>query len=83
MSLHTWHCQGPHKPSSCATFTLNSHWTEFPQAKKSFVYVCRVPWQCPTLCDTVDDGLPGFSVRKGDSPGKNTGAKPELVAIPF
>ena len=26
MSLHTWSHQGPHKPSSCATFTLNSHW---------------------------------------------------------
>ena len=25
MSLHTWHHQGPHKPSSCATFTLSSH----------------------------------------------------------
>ena len=26
MSLNTWHRQGPRKPSSCATFTLNSHW---------------------------------------------------------
>ena len=26
MSLHSWHCQGPLKPSSCATFMLNSHW---------------------------------------------------------
>ena len=25
MSLHTWRHQGPHKPSSCTTFTLNSH----------------------------------------------------------
>ena len=27
MSLHTWHHQGPHKPSSCATFMLSSHWS--------------------------------------------------------
>ena len=34
VSLHTWHCQGPRKPSSCTTFMLNSHWAELPQAKK-------------------------------------------------
>ena len=28
---------------------------------------------CLTLCNTVDCGLPGFSVREGGSPGKNTG----------
>ena len=39
---------------------------------------------CPTLCNLVDCGLPGFSVREGDSSGKNTGAYwPILVAIPF
>ena len=27
---------------------------------------------CPTLCNPVDCGLPGFSVREGVSPGKNT-----------
>ena len=32
MSLHTWHCQGPHKPSSCATYMLNSHGAQWPQA---------------------------------------------------
>ena len=26
MSLHTWGCQGPRKPSSCSTFMLNPHW---------------------------------------------------------
>ena len=25
MSLQTWPCQGPRKPSSCATSTLSSH----------------------------------------------------------
>ena len=39
---------------------------------------------CPTLCDPVDYGLPGFSVKEGGSPGKNTGMYgPALVAIPF
>ena len=36
------------------------------------------------VCDPVDCGLPGFSVREGGSPGRNTGAYwPILVAIPF
>ena len=35
MSLHTWHRRSPHKPSSCATFTLNSQ-------KKSCIYAYRV-----------------------------------------
>ena len=35
MSLHTWHRQGPRKPRSCATFTLNSHWGRAATGKKS------------------------------------------------
>ena len=39
---------------------------------------------CLTLCDPVDCGLPGLSVRVGSSPGKNTGVYwPILVAIFF
>ena len=34
MSLHTRRHQGPLKPSSCATLTLNSHWGGAAQAKK-------------------------------------------------
>ena len=34
MSLYTWHCQGPHNPSSCATFTLSSHWGRAVTGKK-------------------------------------------------
>ena len=35
--------------------------------------VCAKSLQlCPTVCDSIDCSLPGFSVR-GDSPGKNTG----------
>ena len=84
MSLHTWHRQGPHKPSSCATFTLNSHWGRAATVKKILAPMhARLLWLCPTLCDPVDCGLPGFSVR-GYSPGKSTGVYwPILVAIPF
>ena len=34
MSLHTWHCQGPCKSSSCTTFMLNSHWGSADTGKK-------------------------------------------------
>ena len=34
MSLHTWHCQSPCKPSSCTTFMLNSHWGSADTGKK-------------------------------------------------
>ena len=65
--LHTWHCHGPCKPSSCTTFTLNSHWGRAATGKKKKVMsVCTGLLQsCPTLCDSVDCGLPGFSVREG------------------
>ena len=39
---------------------------------------------CLILCNSVDCGLPGFSVREGGSPGKNIGTYwPILVAIPY
>ena len=34
MSLHTWCYQGPHKPSSCAIFALNTHWGRAATDKK-------------------------------------------------
>ena len=37
VSLHTWGHQGPRKPSSCATFTLNSHWGTAAAGKSSLV----------------------------------------------
>jgi len=84
MSLCTWCRQGPHKPNSCATFKLNSHWGT-STSKKSLASMHAGSLQsCLLLCDSVDCGLPGFSVREGGSPGKNTGACwPILVAIPF
>ena len=51
----------------------------------SLVFMCSGSLQlCPILCDTVDCGWPGFSVKEESSPGKNTGVYwPMLVAIPF
>ena len=75
MSLHTQCRQGPCKPSSYTTFTLNSHWGRAATGKISLASMRTGSLQlCLTLCDTVDYGLPGFSVREGGSPGKNTGA---------
>ena len=70
MSLHTWHRQGPHKLSSCTTFMLNFQWGRAAAGKtagkKSLVSMrTGLLWSCPTLCDPVDCGLPGFSVRDG------------------
>ena len=43
MPLHTWRCQGPSKPSRCATFALNSHWGRAATGiKKCWVYAHRV-----------------------------------------
>ena len=40
MSLHTWHRQGPRKPSSCTTFMLNSYWGRAATNKKSLASMC-------------------------------------------
>ena len=40
MFLHTWRHQGPHKPSSCATFMLNSHWDRAAIGKKKVLCLC-------------------------------------------
>ena len=61
-------------PSNCATFTLNSHWGRaVRQNNLASVHAASLR-PCLTLCDPVICGLPGFSVREGSSPGKNTGA---------
>ena len=66
MSLHTWCHQGPLNPSSHATFTLNPHWDRAATGKKRLAPVHMGSLQlCATLCDPVDCGLPGFSVREG------------------
>ena len=63
--LHTWSHQDTHKPSSCITFMLNPHWGRAITIKKSLacMYVGSL-WSCPTLCDSEDCNLPGFSVRE-------------------
>ena len=55
VSLHTWCHQGPHKPSSCSTFTLNSHWGRAATGKKCLASMhAGLLWLCPTLCNLVD-----------------------------
>ena len=84
MSLHTWRCQGPHKPSSCATFMLNSHWGRAATDKKKSLASMRTGLlrSCPTLRSC---GLwPARLLCQGGSPTKNTGVYwPILVALPF
>ena len=68
MSLHTWHRQSPRKPSSCTTFTLNSHSGRAATCKK-VLHLCTQDrfghvWLFATLW-SAECGLPGFCVRKG------------------
>ena len=55
MSLHTWHLQGPCKPSSCTTFMLNPHWGRAATGKKkssvvsSSLQPCGL-WPAKLLC---------------------------------
>ena len=64
MSLHTWRCQGPHKPSSCTSFGLNSPWGRAATGKKNLPSMRAGSLRShPALCGPVDCGLPGFSVR--------------------
>ena len=54
MSLHIWHRQGLHKPSSCATYMLNSHWGRAATGKKSLASMCTGSlWSCPTVCGPI------------------------------
>ena len=74
-----------HKPSSCTTFMLNSHQGRAATGKKRcLASMCAGSlWSCSTLCDLVDCGLPGFSVREEGFPDKNTGVYwPILLAMP-
>ena len=69
MSLNTWRCQGPCKPSNCTTFRLNSSLGQSCHNNNNnkeivFMHVGSLQ-SCLTLCDPVDCGLPSFSVREG------------------
>ena len=85
MPLYTWHHQGARKPSSCATFTLSTHWGGAATGRKSLGSMhTGLLGSCLALCDPVDCGLSGFSVRDRGSPGNDIGACwPIPVAIPF
>ena len=50
MSLDNWHHEGPCKPSSCTTFTLNSHWGKTATGKKKVLYV---HWVASVLSDSM------------------------------
>ena len=74
MSLHIWHHQGPHKPSSSATFILNSRWGRAATGKKK-KKILHLSMHTGSLHDVMnmtfnslypeDCGLPGFSVMEG------------------
>ena len=57
MPLHTRHPQSLHKPSSCTNFTLSSQ-TILTAVRAGSLQLCL------TLCDSVDCGRPGFSVKE-------------------
>ena len=80
MSLHTCRCQGPHKPSSCTTFTLSR---VLLQAKK-FLQLCMQVTLVVSRSLRPCGLWPARLLCQGVSPGKNTGAYwPILVAITF
>ena len=56
------------KCSNYFKIALFSHTTKIMQSchrqKKSCIYACRVIQSCPTLCNPVDCGMSGFSIRE-------------------
>ena len=77
MSLHTWHHQGPCKPSSCANFMLNPHWGRADTGK-------NVLPLCTQGRLGLSNSLQPCGLWPVRLPGKDTGAYwPILVAIPF
>ena len=83
VSLQSWCHQGPCKPRSCATFTLDPYWDRAATGKEvlhlsmqgCFGHVQLFAMLWTVACQTS---------LSGGSPGKNTGVYwPILVAIPF
>ena len=89
MSLHTWRCQGPRKPSRCATFTLNSHWGRTATGiKRCCIYAHRVTLvmagylrPCTVVCQASLSER-GFSRQKYWSVLVNTGCHTFLELLP-
>ena len=77
VSLHTWCHQGPHTPSSCTTFTLNSHWGRVATGKKNSLASMHAGslQSCPTLWTVACQASPsgGFSRQEYWSVLANTG----------
>ena len=84
-SRHTWRRQGPRKPSSCATFTINCHWSRAATGKKmSCIYVHGVALVKSNSLQPYRLWSARLLGQGGGSPGKNTGVNwPILFAIPF
>ena len=82
MSLHIWCCPGSPQAKQLCHLHAQPSLEQSCYGQKSLASTCAGSLQsCPTLCDPVDCGLPGFSV--GGSPGRNTGEYwPTLAAIP-
>ena len=58
---------GSPKSSSCATFTLNSHGGRAATGTKALCLSAQGCFGSVQLCNSVDCGLPGFSVMEGFS----------------
>ena len=60
------HCQKMFRLlHNCPLLTHYQSNAELSQAKKkSCIYACRVIRSCPTLCNPVDCGMSGFSIRE-------------------
>ena len=63
MSLYTWSFQGPRNPSSCTTFTLNTHWSRAATGKRVLGLCTLGRFGHVQLCGPVVCGLPGLSAR--------------------
>jgi len=66
VSLHTLCQQGPRKPSSCATFTLNFHWDRAATGKKEALFLhTQSHFGCVQLFVTLYGVACQFSVEGG------------------
>ena len=66
-------------PPSLDYFTANTRCFSF-MLSRDYAVLCLVAQLCPTLCDPMDDSLPGSSVH-GESPGKSTGVGGQALLL--
>ena len=76
MSLNTWCCQHPYKPSSCTIFMLNSHWgraaTGKKKKKRKSLCLCAQNLFGPVSLRPCRLWPAGLLCQTGGPPGKNT-----------